>query len=139
MDLIGEVQKTMQTMNQNQRAFQSQSSTSSTPSPNSDFNSRISELRDALLEQKSRFDRFVQISQNRITSLEKEVAELRVQLEKATESLMKIKDKEVVERSREALFSRKDAAPIDKPVDRNGVAPSKVQIADIFNCSGKRF
>jgi len=139
MDLIAEVQKTMEMMNQNQRAFQTQSSQNSSSSPTNDLTSKISELRDALFEQKSRFDRFVQISQNRIASLEKEVTEFKTQLDKATESLGKIRDKEVVERSREALFSRKDAPPMDRPVDRNGVAPSKVQIADIFNCSGKRF
>lgn len=126
-------------MNQSQRAFQTQSSQNSSSSPTNDFSSRISELRDALLEQKSRFDRFVQISQNRITSLEKEVAELRSQLDTATESLNKLKDKDVVAKSREALFSRKDAPPLDKPIDRNGVAPSQVQIENIFNCSGKRF
>jgi len=139
MNLIGEMQKTMETINQNQRAFQTQGSQNSSSSPTNDLTSKISDLRDALFEQKSRFDRFVQISQNRIASLEKEVSEFKTQLDKATESLSKIKDKEVVERSREALFSRRDALPLDKPVDRNGVAPSKVQIADIFNCSGKRF
>ncbi len=56
-----------------------------------------------------------------------------------SEKYGKMKDKEVVEQSREALFNRKDRPPVDKPIDRNNVAPSDVQIGNIFNMSGKRF
>jgi chromosome segregation ATPase len=100
---------------------------------------QINQIQEKLQEQKNKFDRFLTINQNRIVTLEKEVNQLRDELNKKTELLNKISDRETVQRSRDALFNRKDRAPLDRPVDRNNVAPSQVQIENIFNCSGKKF
>lgn len=104
-----------------------------------DVRAKLAEIQESLSMQKNKTDRLLGILQNRIDVLEKEVSEMKAQLEKMGESYSKIKDKEVVEQSREALFNRKDREPSDKPIDRNNVAPSQVQIANIFNMSGKRF
>jgi hypothetical protein len=102
-------------------------------------NDNIRELREMIIHQKNHFDRFKEIAGKRIIALEQELARNNSQLKHALEFINKIKDKAVVEQSRETLFNRKDRAPLDKPVDRNGVAPKDVQIVDIFNCSGKKF
>ncbi|MCC7574434.1 hypothetical protein KO361_02490 [Candidatus Woesearchaeota archaeon] len=107
--------------------------------PITNFQEQINQLQTTLLEQKNKFDRFLTINQNRIMTLEKEVNQLREELNKKTQMLDKLSDKETVQRTREALFNRKDRAPLDSPVDRNNVAPSQVQIEKIFNCSGKKF
>jgi hypothetical protein len=101
--------------------------------------SKIDELTEALATQKNKYDRILGLLQNRIDVLEKEVSGMKAEFEKFSEKYGKLKDKETVEQSREALFNRKDRAPGDKPIDRNNVAPSDVQIANIFNMSGKKF
>lgn len=100
---------------------------------------KLAEMQETLAMQKSKFERTIGILQNRIDVLEKEVAGMKAEMDKMTEKYSKIKDKEVVEQSREALFNRKDREPVDRPIDRNNVAPSQVQIANVFNMSGKRF
>ena len=107
--------------------------------PTPQFQDQINQIQQNIQEQKNKFDRFLTINQNRIVTLEKEVNQLRDELNKKTELLNKISDRETVQRSRDALFNRKDRAPLDRPVDRNNVAPSQVQIENIFNCSGKKF
>ena len=104
-----------------------------------DIQEQIHRLQNTMQEQKNKFERFLSINQNRIMTLEKEVNELKTELTKKTQVLDKMNDKETVQRSRDALFNRKDRAPLDRPVDRNNVAPSQVQIETIFNCSGKKF
>jgi hypothetical protein len=109
------------------------------PIQDDEVKQKLAEMQEALAMQKNKFDRTLSILQNRIDVLEKEVAGMKAEMEKMTEKYGKMKDKEVVEQSREALFNRKDRDPVDKPIDRNNVAPSQVQIANIFNMSGKRF
>ncbi len=110
-----------------------------TKEPQNDYQEQLDKLQITIQEQKNKFERFLTINQNRIMTLEKEVNELKQELQKKTQALEKLNDKEVVQRSRDALFNRKDRAPLDRPVDRNNVAPSQVQIENIFNCSGKKF
>lgn len=92
-----------------------------------------------ILNLKNQTERHLQIQKNKILTLEKEVSELRNELSKATSIIYRLQDKEVVERSREALLNRRDKPPVDRPIDRNGVAPADVQLSKIFNCAGKRF
>ncbi|MFP4567777.1 MAG: hypothetical protein ACLFN8_02435 [Candidatus Woesearchaeota archaeon] len=107
--------------------------------PIHDFKEQIDKLQTSMFDQRNKFERFLTINQNRMMTLEKEVNELRSELTRKTEMLNKLSDKETVQRSREALFTRQDRVPLDRPVDRNNVAPSQVQIENIFNCSGKKF
>lgn len=106
---------------------------------NDELRQKISEMQEILAMQKNKFDRTLTILQNRIEILEKEVSGMKAEMEKMGEKFGKLRDKETVEQSREALFNRKDRPPVDKPIDRNNVAPSAVQIDNIFNMSGKRF
>lgn len=97
------------------------------------------ELRQQIVDQKNRVDRVLKLSQEKIYSLEKEVNELRTELKKCTDVITKITDKDTVQRTRDALFSRREKAPADKPIDRTGVCPKDVQIEKLFNFSNKRF
>lgn len=110
-----------------------------TPVSPTDSLREIQSLRESFDLMKTKFERTLQLHNNKIYSLEKEVNELREELKQKTEVISKIRDQEVVQKSREALFSRKDRAPADKPIDRNNVAPADVQIMKVFNFSNKRF
>jgi len=100
---------------------------------------QVQEILEQVNNQRNNTERILKISQNKIYSLEKEVSELRDELKKATEVLTKLRDKEVVQKTREALFNRQERAPVDRQIDRNNVAPKDVSIEKIFNCSHKKF
>lgn len=100
---------------------------------------QIQAILEMVQQQKDHSNRILNLNQNKIYSLEKEVNELREQLKQVSEKLAQINDKEVVKRSREALFNRQEKAPADRPIDRNGVCPKDVQISNIFNYSGRKF
>ncbi len=76
--------------------------------------------------------RLIKLNKQKIESLEKEVAQLQQKNKTNQEFIEKIKDKDVVTRSREALYNRVDRDPVDKPIDRNGVAPKDINIQKIF-------
>ncbi|MCF7866729.1 hypothetical protein K9L67_02940 [Candidatus Woesearchaeota archaeon] len=100
---------------------------------------KIEDIQSNMIQQRDHTNRILSLCQNKIYSLEKEVNQLREVLAKTTEKLEKINDKEVVQRSREALFNRQEKIPADMPIDRTGVAPKDVQLSKIFNFSGKKF
>ena len=83
-------------------------------------------------EQRRIFERHISINRQKINSLEKEVEQLKMVVQKTTEFMNKMNDSEAVAKRREALHSRRERPPSDRPIDRNGVAPSDVQIRDIF-------
>jgi len=135
MDYMQQVQRTVSLNSYEQH---------STPPQNvahhsSSVQKQLDDLKEIVEVQKNHLERFQQINKNRLYSLEKEVSELREKLGKTTEIIERINDVEVVQRTRDALSSRRDKPPADKPIDRNGVAPKDVQIDKIFNFSGKRF
>ncbi len=99
--------------------------TTETKQPNQDILEEIESQKQFLL-------RLIKLNKQKIDSLEKEVAQLQQTNKKNQDFIEKIKDKDVVARSREALHNRVDKDPIDKPIDRNGVAPKDVQIQNIF-------
>lgn len=76
--------------------------------------------------------RLTKNNKDRITSLEKEVSELTQKLAKITEFVEKIKDTETVMNARKAIQERRDRPPMDRPIDRNNVAPNMVQLENIF-------
>jgi len=125
MDFIQQVQRTV--------------SFEANPQNNNSKEMEPNDIMQIVLNLKNQTERHIQIQKNKIFTLEKEVSELRDKLSKVSAIAYKIQDKEVVERSREAAFSRRDKPPADKPIDRNGVAPADVEITKIFNCAGKRF
>ncbi|MFT4282994.1 MAG: hypothetical protein ACMXX6_01065 [Candidatus Woesearchaeota archaeon] len=95
------------------------------------------EITNTLIEQKAMFQRVIQNNKNRIKDIEKEVGELASKLKEATEFINKIKDREIVEKTREKLYSMRDKKPMDKPIDRNNVAPKDVDIQKIFYAGGR--
>lgn len=143
MSYLDELQKsgTMHAVEMQTKQFNNthRSQTRTEHDPYVDFKEQFEEMQSAMFDQKNKFERFLKINQNRMMTLEKEVTTLREELAKKTTMLDKLSDRETTQRSREALFNRKDRAPLDRPVDRNNVAPSSVQIENIFNCSGKKF
>jgi len=141
MTYLNQLQKTgtMSAVELQTRQFNNPRPTKTEPSDIDTLREQLMQMQTTLLEQKNKLERFLTINQNRMMTLEKEVTSLKEELNKKSDMLTKMSDKEVVQKSREALFNRKDRAPLDRPIDRNNVAPSKVQIENIFNCSGKKF
>ena len=83
--------------------------------------------------------RLLNQNKQRITTLEKEVSELREKLSFALQTLEKMQDKEHVKQARAKLEDRRqEKPPIDRPIDRNGVAPSEVQLNNIFYAGRRR-
>ena len=133
MDYVQQMQKTMSAAPG--RTFYNDNNSNSTPSLSSD----IQQLREQLQTQKDFFERIQQVNKNRIATLEKEVSELREGLLKVKEFYDKVRDKQIVEQTREAVFNHRDRPPVDRPIDRNNVAPADVAISKIFNFSGRKF
>ena len=76
--------------------------------------------------------RLTKVNKERITSLEEEVSQLTKKIAELNNFFEKIKDKEVVANARLAIQNRRDRPPVDRPIDRNNVAPKDVQIESIF-------
>ena len=55
-------------------------------------------------------------------------------LKEVQDFVMRAKDKQTVQNSRETLFRQNNTsrAPIETPIDRNGVSPADVQLEKIF-------
>lgn len=101
----------------------------------------INQLKEALEYQAMQFDRYRDLTEKKFTSLSKDLLDLTFQLKDAKDFISKMRDKQDVQATRQALhqYQQGDRPAHDQPIDRNGVSPSSVQIQDIFNCSGKRF
>ena len=94
----------------------------------------IQQLKEAVQYQAKQFDRFKELAERKFTTLSKDVMELRMELKQAQQTIAKLRDKEDVAAARQALhkYQQGDKPPSDQPIDRNGVAPSEVQIENIF-------
>jgi hypothetical protein len=101
----------------------------------------IRQVKEALNYQALQFDRFRDITDKKFTTLSQDLMEMSMQLKRANSTIERLKDKEEVAESRAALntYQRGDRPAPSQAIDRTGVAPSDVSIANIFNCSGKRF
>lgn len=84
------------------------------------------------------YDRIIQVQKDKLLALEKEVFVLKTDLKKAMEFIAKVEDKQVVANAREALSNRRDRPPVDRPIDRNNVAPKDVSIENIFYSGSRR-
>lgn len=101
----------------------------------------IAKLTEALNYQATQFERFRQITERKFTTLSKDLMDSNMRLKEVYAFVTKIKDKQEVHATREALanYQKGDRKPVDRAIDRNGVSPKDVQIENIFNFSGKRF
>lgn len=102
--------------------------------PNNTFPMSNEDTKEQLRLQK----RKTNLNSQKINSLEKEVSELKEQLREATELIKKYSSSRVAQEKRMALHHRRETPPSDEPIDRNGVAPSKVNIQDIFYAGNRR-
>jgi len=100
----------------------------------------IIKLRDALQYQAVQFDRYRELTEQKFTTLSKDLLDLSMQLKETKGLVDKYKDKLEVRSNRAALhrYQQGDKPAVDMPIDRNGVAPKDVQIDNIFNFSGRR-
>lgn len=115
------------------------------PQPQGQMTLQESELllkmKEALQYQATQFERFRDLTERKFTTISKDLLDVTMQLKEAHTVIAKIKDKEEVAVARERMqrYQQGDAPPVDRPIDRNGVAPSQIKIASIFNCAGKKF
>lgn len=103
--------------------------TPKTEPQNLDFFEHLNELRNEFEDCKKQ-------NQRRISFLEEEVKELRTQLSKT-----QVETKNTVEKGGRNPSHNQPRKQVNKnkPIDRNNVAPSDVEITKIFNFSNKRF
>jgi hypothetical protein len=113
------------------------------PSANQDeLVQTVIKLQEALAYLSTQFERYKEINDKRANTLRADVEEFAAGIQEKLAFIEKLKDKHEATESREALVRYQQSSgkePVDKPIDRNGVAPKDVQIGSIFNCSGKRF
>lgn len=104
--------------------------TPKTKPQNLDFFEHLNEIR-------NEFEDYKKQNQRRISFLEEEVKELRTKL-----STAKAQTKNTVETqggSNPSPTQPTQKRNANKPIDRNNVAPSEVEITKIFNFANKRF
>lgn len=102
----------------------------------------IRQVKEALQYQALQFDRFRDLTEQKFTTLSKDLMDMDMQLKRAHSFIERIKDKQEVVESRAALndYQQGDKRAVPtQAIDRTGVAPSDISIENIFNCSGKRF
>ena len=80
------------------------------------------------------FKRYVEINDRRVANLQKELETKKTELTNVKEFVDKLKDKQVVQETREQVHMMNTQAnkPSEVPIDRNGVAPSSVRLDKIF-------
>ncbi len=82
----------------------------------------------------SHFKRYVNLNDRRIEALKQEIILRDKMLKEAYDFVKKAKDKQTVQATREAVYqyNNQPKPAQDTPIDRNGVAPSQVQLHKIF-------
>ena len=81
------------------------------------------------------FKRYVDLNDRRIKALQDEVAQKDKILREVQDFVVRAKDKQTVQASREAIMRHNNnpsRTPINTPIDRNGVSPADVQLEKIF-------
>ena len=80
------------------------------------------------------FSRYKQFSEQRITKLESAMGEASQFINELLSTVQTMKSNMNAEKVREEVYSKQDNGkpPLDKPIDRNKVAPSEVQVEKIF-------
>jgi hypothetical protein len=80
------------------------------------------------------FKRYVELNDKRVVNLQKALQAKETELKGIKEFVDKIKDKETVAKTREQVYqmNNQSARVMTVPIDRNGVAPSDVDLNQIF-------
>ncbi|MBD3208923.1 hypothetical protein GF367_00710 [Candidatus Woesearchaeota archaeon] len=100
----------------------------------------LTKLKEALKHQATQFERYRQITEQKFTTLSKELLDVTMQCKQLQHAVTQIKDKEDITAAREALhrYQQGDKPPGGEPIDRNGIAPKDVQLESIFNFSARK-
>ncbi len=80
------------------------------------------------------FSRYKQFSEQRISKLESAMSEASKYINDLLSEVQTMKSNMNAEKVREEVYAKQsnNSAPLDKPIDRNKVAPSEVQVEKIF-------
>ena len=92
-----------------------------------------------LNEQKMLFSRHKNYTDQRLMKLETSLSRAQQIIKDLHSTVMTMKNNQQASSERERQFARADnfVAPCDKPIDRNRVAPSDVQVDKIFYCGAR--
>lgn len=98
-------------------------------------------LLESLQLELAQFQRYKEINDRRVLSIKQELTAQQAKIESMNQIIAKYREKEVVQEARDKLanYNKGGEHRLDQPIDRNGVAPKDVVLANIFNFSGKRF
>jgi len=101
-------------------------------------NAIIQSLQQQLKDQQRMFSRFKQNADQRILQLEMALSKTMDQLNGLNEAVQTMKSNAKANELAASFANRQDAKPSENPIDRNGVAPSQVQVEDIFYSGSRR-
>lgn len=98
----------------------------------------IQSLQQQFQDQQKMFSRFKQFSDQRIMQLEQNLSKTMEQLKTMHEVVMTLKSNAGAGAKAAAVANRVDGKPSTEAIDRNRVAPSEVQVEDIFYSGNRR-
>ena len=98
----------------------------------------LQSLQQQLQDHQKMFSRFKQFSDQRIMQLEHNLGKAMEELKTMHEVVMTLKSNAGASAKAAAVANRVDGKPSENAIDRNNVAPSKVQVEDIFYSGTKR-
>lgn len=101
-------------------------------------NSIIQSLQQQLLDQGRMFSRHKQFSDQRIMQLEHNLTKTMETLKQMHEVVMTLKSNAGSAANAAKYANRVDGKPASQAIDRNNVAPSQVQVEDIFYSGSRR-
>ena len=101
-------------------------------------NSILQSLQQQMQDQQRMFSRFKQFSDQRIMQLEHHLGKALEQLKTMNEVVMTLKSNAGAGAKAAAVANRVDGKPSESAIDRNNVAPSQVQVEDIFYSGTRR-
>lgn len=90
-------------------------------------------LQDQVKDHQRMFARFKQFTDKKIMDLESQLNTALEQIKDMQQTILTLKSNQAAQATA-AAPTKKEAAPADKAVDRNNVAPADVQVESIFYC-----
>ena len=105
---------------------------------NNGLNPILQSLQQQFQDQQKMFSRFKQFSDQRIMQLEQHLSKTMEQVKNMHETVMTLKSNAGAGANAAKYANRIDGKPATQAVDRNNVAPSEVQVEDIFYSGNRR-
>jgi hypothetical protein len=101
-------------------------------------NAILQSLQQQFQDQQKMFSRFKHFSDQRIMQLEQHLGKTMEQLKDMCETVKTLKSNAGAAQNAANFANRTDAKPMSSAIDRNRVAPSEVQVEDIFYSGNRR-